>query len=571
MWSRNVACLATAISMWGADAQMFEIPAEMLQGMFGGMGGPQQQQPKTTWPNTENSEISAEYEWLINTEWKGKTAKYLLLRDGIIESPLKECEQEGSCLWAANNGLVLLNTPTLKVLRFTIDGLKQVDRKKIEEKDEAELKKLTLTAEKAGKSGKKSTLQFERLAQAQDDESFISEDLYKILELEDNAEASAIKSKFRRMSITHHPDKGGDPKRFEQIRESYEVLSDPELRKYYDLGGMLLVKNIQRQLQEVEGQKAQLDMQLAKVPENHPHRRQFEAQIEQQKRQFDKARVMHKIMEKMQTEDIFVDVPASALELYNGGTKAFDFKRLMICRGCRGQPDAEHCKDCGRCPPETVQVPQYANTPFGKQVVAVKEREQESRERCREVPVPVADLKIPKGAKDGTVLKKLKGIGHQNPGKLPGTVVLQVSRGDPNDIYSIAEQDLHTTLHISLEQALWGFQLTWKHLDGEKIQVSHDGGVVPNEVVRLPRKGLLREDKQRGDLYVRLVVDLPAVQKGSELTLKAPSGGGDTVKLVREQNVELREGSAWKLWPEHKNATVAEQGKKKGKKDKSDL
>merc|ERR1719199_665084 len=154
----------------------FEIPAEMLQGLMGGgmMGGGGQQKKMTEWPKTENSEISAEFEWLVNTEWKGKTAKYMLLRDGIVESPLKECEPEGMCLWAANNGKVVINTPTLKVIKFTVDGMDKADRKKLEDKDEAELKKLKLLSEKVSKSGKKSELLFEKIQTAANEESIPS-------------------------------------------------------------------------------------------------------------------------------------------------------------------------------------------------------------------------------------------------------------------------------------------------------------------------------------------------------------------------------------------------------------
>merc|ERR1719199_1895784 len=154
----------------------FEIPAEMLQGLMGGgmqMGGGRRQK-MTEWPKTENAAVAPEFEFLTNTEWKGKTAKYMLLRDGIVESPLKECEPEGMCLWAANNGKVVINTPTLKVIKFTVDGMDKADRKKLEDKDEAELKKLKLLSEKASKSGKKSELLFERIATADDQDSIPS-------------------------------------------------------------------------------------------------------------------------------------------------------------------------------------------------------------------------------------------------------------------------------------------------------------------------------------------------------------------------------------------------------------
>lgn len=39
------------------------------------------------------------------------------------------------------------------------------------------------------------------------------------------------------LSYQNHPDKGGDPDVFKQISTAYEVLSDPEKRKVYDVYG----------------------------------------------------------------------------------------------------------------------------------------------------------------------------------------------------------------------------------------------------------------------------------------------------------------------------------------------
>jgi len=479
--------------------------------MGGGGGRPT---PPTSWPKTENSEISADSEWLVNTEWKGKTAKYLLLKDGFVESPLKECEQEGRCLWAANNNRVLINTPTLKVVKFKIEGLDKVDRKKLENKVESELRKVKLVTEKASKSGKKSQLEFERLATAGDSETVFAGDLYKVLDISEDAEQSSIKSKFRRLSISNHPDKGGDPKVFNEIREAYEVLGDPENRKYYDMGGMQLVKNVENSWKEVDAQKSQLDMQLQKVPKNHPQYSQFKAQIDAQKQQFEKSRMKHEIEKKLRSEDVEVHVPISAYELYNGvGKKSYDFKRMVICRGCRVEPDSPKCQECGRCPPEKIQVPQYGMTPFGRQVVGMKEKEQESLEKCREVTVKINDLRIPKGAKEGSTLKYVSDIGHQTPGKMPGKVVLKVQRGSTNDTYTIAESDLHTVLKISLEQALFGFSLSWTHLGDETVTISRDTATNPDEVFRLKKKGLVGDGGQRGDLFVRVAVSMPSVER----------------------------------------------------------
>lgn len=518
----------------------------------------------TEWPKSENSEVAREYEFLINTEWKGKTAKYLLLRDGIIESPLKECEPEGMCLWAANNGRVYINTPTLKVLKFKILNFDKADAKKLENKDEAELKKLSFETEKAGKSGKKSLLDFSRIAVADEADNIIATDLYHVLGVEETADAATIKQSFRKLSIKHHPDKGGDPKLFNELREAYEVLSDQDKRKYYDLGGQQLVKNVETAWKEVDGQKAQMDAQLNQVPKNHPQYNQFKAQIEQQKKQFDKGTMKHEIEKKLRSDDIEVSVPISAIELYNGvASYSYDFKQLVICRGCRADPSVPECAECGRCPPEKLQVPKYGNTPFGKQVVGMSEKEQESRERCREKKVTIDKLRVPKGAKEGSTLKFVSDIGHQTPGKIPGRVVLKVQRGSDKDDYAIAESDLFTVLHISLEQALFGFSLSWNHLGDEKVEIARDRATSVDEVFRLKKKGLVGDGGARGDLYVRLAVDLPATDGAKSLTLKAPSAAAGEAKLSREERIELREGSAWREWGARAVATGVKVNKDK--------
>lgn len=525
----------------------------------GGGGG-----KRTDWPKTENSEVAPEFEWLINTEWKGKTAKYLLLRDGVIESDLKECEQEGQCIWAANTGRLLLNTPTLKVTRFSIVGMEKADAKKLEAKDEAALGSISFVAEKPGKTGKKSELVFSKVPKATEESNIIARDLYEVLEVAEDADLAAIKSKYRRLSVVNHPDKGGSTETFNEIREAYEVLSDPEKRKYYNLGGQQLVKNVEMGWKEVEGQIAKLDQQLAQVPKNHPQYAAFKQQVEAQKGQFDKTSSRHSIEKNLRSGDLEVLVPVSAQDLYNGASeKPYEFRRLMICRGCRQNPERPQCAGCGRCPPEKVNVPKYANTPFGRQVVGMREKEQESREKCREVGVPLT-FRIPKGAKEGTSLRNVADIGHQTPGKMPSRVIFKVQRGSPSDIYRVAESDLYTVLRVTLEQALFGFSVSWRHLGDETVTVAMDRLSKLDEVVVLKKKGLVGEGGIRGDLYVRIAVDLPSL-KGSdkEVTLRRSPSQAAEARLEIEESLRVDDGAAWRFWTGRETAVEIKAGQKR--------
>lgn len=59
-------------------------------------------------------------------------------------------------------------------------------------------------------------------------------DFYQILGVDRRASAEEIKQAYRRMASQHHPDKGGDKERFQEIQQAYAVLSDPEQRQQYD-------------------------------------------------------------------------------------------------------------------------------------------------------------------------------------------------------------------------------------------------------------------------------------------------------------------------------------------------
>lgn len=62
-------------------------------------------------------------------------------------------------------------------------------------------------------------------------------DYYQILGVSKNASSDEIKRAYRRLAQQHHPDKGGDPKKFKEINEAYQVLSNPQKKTQYDRFG----------------------------------------------------------------------------------------------------------------------------------------------------------------------------------------------------------------------------------------------------------------------------------------------------------------------------------------------
>ncbi|ASF45970.1 molecular chaperone DnaJ [Methylovulum psychrotolerans] len=68
------------------------------------------------------------------------------------------------------------------------------------------------------------------------------EDFYKVLGIERNASDAEIKKKYRSLAMKFHPDRNADnpeaaEAKFKQVKEAYEILSDPKKRAAYDQFG----------------------------------------------------------------------------------------------------------------------------------------------------------------------------------------------------------------------------------------------------------------------------------------------------------------------------------------------
>jgi len=62
----------------------------------------------------------------------------------------------------------------------------------------------------------------------------MSMDHYNTLGVPRDADHDTIKKAYRKLAMEHHPDRGGDVSKFQEITNAYETLSDPDKRFQYD-------------------------------------------------------------------------------------------------------------------------------------------------------------------------------------------------------------------------------------------------------------------------------------------------------------------------------------------------
>ena len=64
----------------------------------------------------------------------------------------------------------------------------------------------------------------------------MNKNFYNILGINNDANNNHIKNAFRKLSLQFHPDRtGGNGDKFKEVNEAYQILSDPDKKKGYDL------------------------------------------------------------------------------------------------------------------------------------------------------------------------------------------------------------------------------------------------------------------------------------------------------------------------------------------------
>lgn len=355
-------------------------------------------------------------------------------------------------------------------------------------------------------------------------------DYYQILGISKNASPEEIKKAYYKLAHKYHPDKGtGDEKKFKEINEAYQVLSDKEKRAQYDRFG--------RVFEGAPGFEPGFDFQWSWGRPNIEF--DFEDLGEMVEEMFGFG-VPRRRKDLKKGKDIEIDIEIPLTATLKGEEKLVTLYKYITCSRCQGTGAEPGTKiiECFSCR-GTGEVQQIKKTFFGSftryttcpECGGEGAHPEKSCNVCRaEGRVKdKEDIKIwiPAGVDTNQVIKVGgKGEAGKKGGK-PGDLYVRIFV-KKHQIFARKGDDLYIEVPISFSQAALGDEIEIPTLEGKKILLTVPPGTESGKILKISGKGIPHfSGYGRGNLYVELLVKTPKklTKKQKELLEKLKEEG----------------------------------------------
>lgn len=286
---------------------------------------------------------------------------------------------------------------------------------------------------------------------------------YEILGIPIHASPKEVKQAYNHIAVRHHPDKpGGNIKIYQEAREAYETLKDPDRRRHYDA-------------------------QISPKKETKPPR-------------------------VRKGTDLKITIAVTMDELSAGIEKSIAVNRKGQCPACHGTGSTtKQMKQCPECRGLGIDMVSLVFGPekYCKQCrgYAIIPNEDPCPE-CRGTGLisEAIHRKIKLCSKDISNRMTLTGAGNYCQGGIAGDLIVDLNI-EKNDLYAIDGLDLKRTINITPAQAVLGDSLV---LDVFTKQVIVDvpAGIPHGYILEKKGSGLQGDDRT-GDLILRMHINIP--------------------------------------------------------------
>ncbi|XWS34934.1 hypothetical protein CRYUN_Cryun21dG0080100 [Craigia yunnanensis] len=308
-------------------------------------------------------------------------------------------------------------------------------------------------------------------------------DYYHILKVSRNATEEDLKKSYKRLAMRWHPDKNPVNKKeaeakFKQISEAYDVISDPQKRKIYDLYGEEGLKSAELSSPSSFGGSGVGSGAYRFNPRY--------------------------------ADDIFAGVFGGSENRFygdggvgsQGNMKAPPVETMLVC-------SLEELYKGGR---RKMRISRTVPDEFGKPTIVDE----------------ILKIDIMPGWKKGTKIT-FPEKGNHEPGVTPADLIFVVEE-KPHVLFKRDGNDLVINQKISLLEALTGITLSLTTLDGRNLTIPVIDIVNPGQEVVIPNEGMpiSKEPSKKGHLKIKFEIIFPSRLNAEQKSdLKRALGGAN--------------------------------------------
>ena len=354
----------------------------------------------------------------------------------------------------------------------------------------------------------------------------MAKDYYETLGVNKGASKEDIKKAFYKMAHKYHPDKKeGDEKKFKEVNEAYQTLSDEQKRAQYDQFGSNYTNMGGGYGHQHQGQGGFGGAGFEGFDFSN-----FSQGFQNGGMEFDLNDIFSDFFggamggqsggrqQVRRGRDISTEIQISFSDAVFGVNRKVLITKTSTCNTCTGtgakagtkMEKCKHCNGQGKIhEAKRTILGTISSTKLCEMCLGAGEVPKEICDICKGKGVlrreQEASIDIPAGIRDGEMIR-MTGYGEAISKGTTGDLYIKINVA-PHPVFKRDGNDLVMDLNLKLSDALLGTKYPIKTLDGD-IEVSIPEGVGIDEILRVKGKGVPMKGK-RGDLLIKLNIKLP--------------------------------------------------------------